>query len=514
MFKLEQQDSFVSKTPKTRKRRIIVEERPSKPEINQVQPLENAKKLEETLQQSLKTRKKENSLILNEVKTPFDFGITEDSKFFELVRCTEIVKCTQEIFGEQLSDIVSLISVDETSYTYEQRVSILYHMFTQATENSGKKDNIAKIPDFLVYAKTIFPPSQMQEISILCGKRINDIAMELVAKNPKSLKPLQKQATVIGASISPRASSETISPRSLTHESSDIQQRSPRKKPRRGNSLKNLFQTTKKLTDGDITRSFDFSNLQPRAKSPRKIAIRAASDLSSSDDNLECSSQSSPKLSALSSPRISLSSVRRSQRIQEITLSPLFDNQVNVFGDWNNVDPSNDKKELKLMTRLWDHHYECGGYSNEELSSNLSIDSYWMEEPVFENNFHGKNLYNYISQESPDNIVVVSIACTNEKNPKMIIVMTIKESLQLRAPAEYRFKDILKAIGTMLDIPTNFVRCKDPTLENHILKFESGNRIKNYKFGILYCKDGQTDENDMFANSMIILNIFITLFLY
>lgn len=87
----------------------------------------------------------------------------------------------------------------------------------------------------------------------------------------------------------------------------------------------------------------------------------------------------------------------------------------------------------------------------------------------------------------------------------MVIVITYKQSLQLRSLAECKFKDILKAVNVILEpkIPHNFVRCKDPALDTHLLKFENGNRVRNYKFGILHCKEGQTNENDMFSNSKL-----------
>ena len=67
----------------------------------------------------------------------------------------------------------------------------------------------------------------------------------------------------------------------------------------------------------------------------------------------------------------------------------------------------------------------------------------------------------------------------------------------------YRFRDILKAANCLLKpkIPLSFNRCKDPALDKNLLSFENGNRVKNYKFGILYCKEGQTNEDDMFGNS-------------
>ena len=70
-------------------------------------------------------------------------------------------------------------------------------------------------------------------------------------------------------------------------------------------------------------------------------------------------------------------------------------------------------------------------------------------------------------------------------------------------------KDILKAINGILNpaVPYLFTRCKDPGLDKALLNFENGCRVRNYKFGILYCKEGQTNEDDMFANSKLIFKI-------
>jgi len=46
---------------------------------------------------------------------------------------------------------------------------------------------------------------------------------------------------------------------------------------------------------------------------------------------------------------------------------------------------------------------------------------------------------------------------------------------------------------------------KDPELHNELLQMEKKLMFKTYKFGVLYCKDGQTDEVDMFQNGFILL---------
>ncbi len=42
---------------------------------------------------------------------------------------------------------------------------------------------------------------------------------------------------------------------------------------------------------------------------------------------------------------------------------------------------------------------------------------------------------------------------------------------------------------------------KEPEIVQDLLNFEETQITKNYKFGILYVKDRQAQEEDMFANS-------------
>jgi len=45
-----------------------------------------------------------------------------------------------------------------------------------------------------------------------------------------------------------------------------------------------------------------------------------------------------------------------------------------------------------------------------------------------------------------------------------------------------------------------FFKCKDPELIEKLCQYEKQESILKYKFGVLYCKEGQVDENEMFSN--------------
>ena len=45
-----------------------------------------------------------------------------------------------------------------------------------------------------------------------------------------------------------------------------------------------------------------------------------------------------------------------------------------------------------------------------------------------------------------------------------------------------------------------FYQVKDLAIEKSLLKIERNHVTYNYKFGVLYCREGQVEENDMFSN--------------
>jgi hypothetical protein len=43
-----------------------------------------------------------------------------------------------------------------------------------------------------------------------------------------------------------------------------------------------------------------------------------------------------------------------------------------------------------------------------------------------------------------------------------------------------------------------------PDFEEELLRYEQSQIVNAYKFGVLYVKAGQKDEDDMFANGMAV----------
>jgi len=66
-------------------------------------------------------------------------------------------------------------------------------------------------------------------------------------------------------------------------------------------------------------------------------------------------------------------------------------------------------------------------------------------------------------------------------------------------PKKLSGKDILQNISPSLST-SKLKHIKDPELCNSLKTFEERQLIRSYKFGVLYCKAGQTDEEQMFSN--------------
>jgi hypothetical protein len=86
--------------------------------------------------------------------------------------------------------------------------------------------------------------------------------------------------------------------------------------------------------------------------------------------------------------------------------------------------------------------------------------------------------------------------------PLTISKLTARTVLPLSSSSKETIK-LLKAQEPML-ANTKLVKVKEPQLVQDLLEMERKLLVKNYKFGVLYVKEGQDQENDMFSNSKLI----------
>ena len=86
---------------------------------------------------------------------------------------------------------------------------------------------------------------------------------------------------------------------------------------------------------------------------------------------------------------------------------------------------------------------------------------------------------------------------------KQVLVVAARDSFQLCAPENWKIQEILMAVSDLLQpqTPYQWIRYRDPEIASTLAKFERAQPIRNFQFGLLYCKQGQTDINYMYSNS-------------
>jgi hypothetical protein len=128
--------------------------------------------------------------------------------------------------------------------------------------------------------------------------------------------------------------------------------------------------------------------------------------------------------------------------------------------------------------------------------------------PFYEKYFYGKEHMNFLAMgEGNTGGVCISVELTKGDTARALIRMKRGEDRVL-IPASQKPKELLKTIKSGYPeferLKLNHI--KDPEFPNELLSMEKKLMFKTYKWGVLYCKAGQTDEVDMFQNGMISLH--------
>jgi len=148
---------------------------------------------------------------------------------------------------------------------------------------------------------------------------------------------------------------------------------------------------------------------------------------------------------------------------------------------------------------------ELGGNGDTEVD--LSLEEQLNHIPYYRDNFSTFPHSNFIGGDG-SNPILISAKIEDEKKDKKktflwrVIVWTKKESyfLQLWASSKPKLLKRLKIVGTEVLGEIEFTEVKDEKITEELVHIEDRLLIKAYKFGVVYCKQGQKDENEMFSN--------------
>ncbi|EFA86568.1 RapGAP/RanGAP domain-containing protein [Heterostelium album PN500] len=139
-----------------------------------------------------------------------------------------------------------------------------------------------------------------------------------------------------------------------------------------------------------------------------------------------------------------------------------------------------------------------------DLSDNDSL--------YFRETFLNRDHYNFINTTTPENPVCISIVLDKDGKNYSSLLRTSAGNQRLSVPADNVkaswWRRLFKAGPSPYDMlrsiaPQHYNGMKlivDPALPPALMNLEEKQTIKGFKFGILYGQEGQTKEDEMFAN--------------
>lgn len=100
---------------------------------------------------------------------------------------------------------------------------------------------------------------------------------------------------------------------------------------------------------------------------------------------------------------------------------------------------------------------------------------------------------------NPDSKLIRVLLRTRRGDDRKCVQQKLVTSKAAKLNKSATINDIMKVIDPTLN-RQKIKLIKDPSIVEDLKKFEECQLVKSYKFGILFCKEGQTREEEMFSN--------------
>ena len=366
----------------------------------------------------------------------YNYGKLENSVFKDNIGSKDELIYAEKLFGTQLDEVLFILFNDKALIDRNCEINALVTLFKRATRNKAgsKNENIPNFPDFLVFISknSCFSQQKVQQLYSIIGKRVDNM--------PKSggIGALEVEGGLTRAEVH-KAELRASAPNLLSNK--------PRRKSRSNLNFRlildklttsvdipeseiDLAQTNQPITSFkeptssvNINTSFNLastSEFRETAKqessgrahrghgdrSKRKSLIIENDFLKNAKPFHSTSTTQATKRKSLILDRDLLKSFSQNATSQipetsaEIDISgahvlqPLFAmSDPMPMVNWESVDPSaQPRRDLQLLTRLPDYHYESGGPVNSKYVNYFTIDDSIHDEPIYKNNFYGKVL--------------------------------------------------------------------------------------------------------------------------
>eukprot|EP01098_Paradermamoeba_levis_P004302 TRINITY_DN184_c0_g1_i3.p1 TRINITY_DN184_c0_g1~~TRINITY_DN184_c0_g1_i3.p1 ORF type:complete len:412 (+),score=78.23 TRINITY_DN184_c0_g1_i3:416-1651(+) len=166
------------------------------------------------------------------------------------------------------------------------------------------------------------------------------------------------------------------------------------------------------------------------------------------------------------------------------------------------VDPQTfvlDEKNPPVVVPTPGFRTELGGKVDSEIIVQLEDEE--KNSLYYKEYFYSKEHINYIGGDEAEPVIV---SISEEKDGIFkTITRTKKDDYIITIPASLAKGKPLKCLKDKIPEVLSEVKLKEVKDQNFctkLLHMEDRLLIKSYKFGVIYCRAGQTDENDMFSN--------------
>jgi len=144
-----------------------------------------------------------------------------------------------------------------------------------------------------------------------------------------------------------------------------------------------------------------------------------------------------------------------------------------------------------------------GSLTEKDVLPNVKLEKQEKNSLYFREHFFGKKHANYVGGDR-NTPVVVSITLENQVNGcNRAIVRTKQDDYFLFIQDSFFRIRMIRSLAHSLPNVFAHVKLKEvreDNLSRKLLHMEDRLLVKSYKFGVLYCKEGQTNEDDMFSN--------------
>ncbi|KAJ6232273.1 endoplasmic reticulum resident protein [Anaeramoeba flamelloides] len=181
----------------------------------------------------------------------------------------------------------------------------------------------------------------------------------------------------------------------------------------------------------------------------------------------------------------------------------------NSFNEWEEISTEDETTESFLFTKS--KYWKVEPFDENYGLQDLEV---FQDNTSFKDHFYNQGCYHLAVQHSENGSFVFSVISSPTKEDRLLVLCDSQEESQMKeissSSLEVPFinklfckgppvSSVVKAFDENLE-GSKVVSCLNQKEEQEILTMENTSNIKQFKFGVIYVSDGQTQETDFLSN--------------